>query len=153
MCSRKWDAPAMSSGSSREPMSIHSPTETDRTCGIDSVTRRSPVSGSDRSNGDEVLLVAVVLIGPLAVALTLEHRNQVQLAVRADLGDANAERIADLDDVLDALDALATGELSELRDVNEAVPARDDVHERAEVHRLHDLALVLLADLERLRVE
>jgi hypothetical protein len=37
--------------------------------------------------------------------------------------------------------------LGELRDVDEAVLGAEEVHERAEVHGLHDLALVDRADL------
>ena len=42
-CSMRWEIPPRSSGSTREPVSTHTPTATERTCGIDSVTRRMPL--------------------------------------------------------------------------------------------------------------
>jgi hypothetical protein len=42
MCSMKWEMPATSGVSSREPVPIQTPTETLRTCGICSVTTRTP---------------------------------------------------------------------------------------------------------------
>ncbi len=41
-CSRKWEAPASSSGSSREPAPTQKPTDTERTSAMVSVTRRMP---------------------------------------------------------------------------------------------------------------
>src|SRR5579884_3626153 len=41
-CSRKWEAPARSSSSSREPVPTHTPTAAERTSGMRSVTSRAP---------------------------------------------------------------------------------------------------------------
>ena len=41
-CSMRCEMPPRSSGSTREPVSTQTPTATDRTCGIASVTRRMP---------------------------------------------------------------------------------------------------------------
>src|SRR4051794_40618896 len=48
-CSRKWDAPAMASGSSREPTENHMPTLTERASGMRSVMTRTPEASSERS--------------------------------------------------------------------------------------------------------
>src|SRR5437762_5557179 len=42
-CSMRWDMPRRPSGSCREPLSTHTPTATDRTCSIRSVTTRMPL--------------------------------------------------------------------------------------------------------------
>ena len=44
MCSTKWAMPLCSAGSWREPRVSQTPMLTDRTCGIGSVRRRSPLS-------------------------------------------------------------------------------------------------------------
>ncbi|OGL15434.1 MAG: hypothetical protein A3F92_13685 [Candidatus Rokubacteria bacterium RIFCSPLOWO2_12_FULL_71_22] len=41
-CSIRWDMPPRLSGSWREPVSTQTPTATDRTCSIRSVTTRMP---------------------------------------------------------------------------------------------------------------
>ena len=42
-CSMRWEIPPRSSGSTREPVSTHTPTATERTCGIASVTSADAV--------------------------------------------------------------------------------------------------------------
>src|SRR5689334_783849 len=90
MCSRKCAAPCSSAGSSRAPVSTHSPIDTDRTCGIDSVTSRSPRRGSERSNEvDDGLLVVGPSVAGGAVRTYGRHLDglEVELAVRTDLRD------------------------------------------------------------------
>ena len=41
-CSIRWEMPPRGSGSWREPVSTHTPTATERTCGIRSVRMRMP---------------------------------------------------------------------------------------------------------------
>src|SRR5436309_10804487 len=48
-CSMKWETPARSSRSSREPAPIQKPIETERTLGTFSEITRSPESSSDRT--------------------------------------------------------------------------------------------------------
>src|SRR5438093_1322935 len=111
-------------------MSTQKPTDTDRTCGMVSVTSRTPGTGSDRSNGTAGLLL--VAAGSVAAHVGADlgdlGRHEVELSVRTDLVDLHRQAVADTDDVLDLVDALAAGELRQLRDVNEAVLARHDVH-------------------------
>src|SRR5438552_1303304 len=106
------------------------PNATERTVGIASVmTRRPPGStvrrtsppsasfrsvrvvnsGVDRRVGNAVTATGRSrLLGCVrAVAAVLEHRYQRELAARVDLGDLDLHLVADLDDVLDVLDALA----------------------------------------------
>src|SRR5438067_2781217 len=134
----------MSSVSSRAPTSTHKPIETDRTCGIDSVTSRTPGTGSERVKGK--------LLGRIPVGRTtgaVIDGREVELPVRTNLGQPHAEVVAFRQHVGDLVDPLAA---AELRDVDETVLARHDVYERAELGDLHDLAVELLADLERHRV-
>ena len=60
-----------------------------------------------------------------------------------DVLDLDLDRVAVLDRVLDVGQALA---LAELGDVDQAVAAGHEVHERAERRRVHDGAGVVLAD-------
>ena len=60
-----------------------------------------------------------------------------------DLDDAGFDFLADLEHVLDLVDAL----LADLRDVDEAVDVVLQLHERAEAGELGDLAVDEVADL------
>ena len=68
---------------------------------------------------------------------------EVPAALLVDLHELDPDHIADGNDILDLLDALAV----ELGDVDEAVLARGDLDERAELHQAHNAAIVELADL------
>ena len=72
------------------------------------------------------------------------------LAVGVDVVDPHLELVAEVEDVLDLVDALAAAELG---DVDQAVAAREDVDERTELGDVHDPALVDWPDLGRGRVE
>src|SRR3990172_12057668 len=48
MCSTKCAMPVCSTGSCRDPRVSHTPTATDRTCGIRSVARRTPLARTAR---------------------------------------------------------------------------------------------------------
>src|SRR5580765_2890508 len=76
-------------------------------------------------------------------------RLQADLALRVDVLDQHGEPVAFLHGLLDALQALAA---PQLRDVDQAVAARHQVHERPERGRLHDRSLVGLAHEDRARV-
>jgi hypothetical protein len=54
MCSTKWAMPAFSAGSCREPRVSQMPTATERTCGIRSVARRTPLASTVRRMFDSV---------------------------------------------------------------------------------------------------
>ena len=73
-----------------------------------------------------------------------------ELARVVDVVDAHGDLVAEVEHVLDPVDALAP---PELRDVQQAVAAREDVHERPELGDVHDLARVLGAELGGRRVE
>ena len=89
---------------------------------------------------------------PSAARGLLDHGDQRQLAAVVDLGDLDLDLLADRDDVLDVLDALAAGQGAQLADVQQAVLAGEQRDERTEVGRLHDRAEVALADLGHRRV-
>src|SRR5690606_11483275 len=91
---------------------------------------RSPVAG--RSGGVAALAFGHGLHGQADAAL-LVHFQHLDL-----------DHVAFLEHVADALHAL----VRDLRDVHQAVLARGDGHERAEVHQLGDLALVDAARLD-----
>src|SRR5689334_11654397 len=90
---------------------------------------------------------------PVGRALTLgQDGDERELAARVDLGDLDLHLLAHREDVLDVLDALAADHLADLRDVQQAVLARDERDEGAERGRLHHGAHVALADLGHGRV-
>ena len=66
-CSRKWEIPACSGVSSREPTRTQKPSATERTDGIRSVTTRSPESSSVTRVRSSVVGSGRV-VGPTATA-------------------------------------------------------------------------------------
>ena len=60
MCSMKCEMPFCSGDSVREPALIHTPTETDRTCGIASVITRTPLASVVISISRTGLIVDVI---------------------------------------------------------------------------------------------
>src|SRR5690242_13863574 len=72
------------------------------------------------------------------------HEAERQLARVVDVVDPHGQFVAEVEHVLDPLDPLPT---SELGDVEEAVTAREDVDEGAELRDVHDLAGVLGPEL------
>src|SRR5580693_1363956 len=90
----------------------------------------------------------------LACRLTLDDldRNQRQLAAVVDLADLDLDLVADVDHVVDVLDPPAAVQLADLGDVQQAVLARQQAHERAEGRRLDDRAEEPLPDLRHVRV-
>src|SRR4029079_11483647 len=72
------------------------------------------------------------------------------LAVRVDVVDLHLDLVAEVEHVLHLVDALAA---TELGDVEQAVAAREDVHERTELGDVHDPAGVDGADVGGGRVE
>src|ERR1035438_10064413 len=58
MCSMKWEIPVWRGSSRREPVAIHTPTETERTCGMASVMTRKPLASVVISMYRAGLLVA-----------------------------------------------------------------------------------------------
>ena len=85
-------------------------------------------------------------IGVGSVGL-VDHRRERQLAAVVDLRDLDEDLLADAEHVFDVLDALATGELADLADVQQAVLAGQQRDERTERGDLHDGSEELLADL------
>ena len=73
-----------------------------------------------------------------------------ELARVVDVVDAHRDLVAEVEHVFDPVDALAA---TELRDVEQAVAAGEDVDERTELGDVHDLAGVLGAELGGGRVE
>src|SRR5690349_1258254 len=136
------------------------PTEADRTPGTCSVITRSPPGSTVRLTShplsvrsrtrvltlltNESGLGGRVGLGGLGGRLggVLLDRHQADLAALVDVGDPHAELVTDLDDVLDLADPLA---VAQLRDVDEAVLARQQRDERAERGRLHHGAEEALA--------
>src|SRR5690606_5049007 len=87
------------------------------------------------------------LRGRVRLGGLFEDRLQRQLAAVVDLRDADQELLADTEDVVDVLDALAAGELADLADVQQSVLAGQQRDEGAERGDLHHGAEELLADL------
>src|SRR4051794_31083438 len=87
--------------------------------------------------------------GTLGGSLVVLDHDQADLAAVVDVGDLDAELVAHVDHVFDLVDPLA---VAQLRDVHQAVLARQQRDERAERGRLHHGAEEALADLGQLRV-
>ena len=103
------------------------------------VTSVSALGGSLRTVAGRC---ATLLVGGL-----LEHGLERELAAVVDLGDLHQDLLADAEHVFDVLDALATGELADLADVQQSVLAGQERDERAEGGDLDDGSEELLADL------
>src|ERR1700754_2143897 len=88
------------------------------------------------------LRLAVVL--RLLVAVEQRLHRQLDAALLVGLEDLDANDLAFLQEVGDLLDAL----VRDLADVQQAVLAGQQVHERAEVEDLRDRAFVDLADFD-----
>ena len=93
--------------------------------------------------------VATATVATGVVALVADER-QRELAGVVDVVDADLTSSPSVEHVLDPVDALAA---TELRDVQQTVTAREDVHERTELGDVHDAAGVLGAELGGRRVE
>src|SRR5579884_3940323 len=105
------------------------PNATDRTVGICSLITRTPPGSTVRRMVPSAPLTNVRLTpgfcsdGRSGVGTGLLRagvgrfvrldRDERQLAARIDLGDLHLDLVADLEDVLDRLDAFATGELAD----------------------------------------
>ena len=85
-----------------------------------------------------------------AVVAVLADGRQRDLALGVDVVDPHLDLVAQVDHVLDPVDALAPAELG---DVDQAVAAGEDVDEGTELGDVDDLAGVDVADLGRGRVE
>src|SRR4051794_26741492 len=158
-CSRECEAPANELASSRDPTPTQTPTVTERTVGTASVTTRSPPGRTVwrtsppppsprcsvrvvwRPNGCLDLVRRSGGVGRRRrcgrgrVVACLD-RHQRELAPRVDLGNLHLDLVADLDDVLDVVDPLATGQRAQLRDVQQTVLAREQGDEGTEGRRL-----------------
>src|SRR4029450_2592664 len=167
-CSRKWLAPEIGGGSSREPARTQKPSVTERTPGIRSVTTRRPEVNSVRpidighagargSRARPAIAVAIatrrpvlrLLLHPLRDRPLLAHGLERDLPAIVDVLDLDLDRVADLDGLLDIGDPLA---LAELGDVDQAVAPRHQIHERTERGRVDHGAGEVLADADRARV-
>src|SRR5579859_2688853 len=105
--------------------------------------------------------VTAVAVTPVAVAaevlprgLSLDDldRHERQLAAVVDLADLDLDLVADLDHVVNVLDAHAAVQLAYLGDVQQPVLARQQRHEGAERGGLHHCPQEALADLGNVRV-
>src|SRR5205823_251139 len=85
-----------------------------------------------------------------AFSLAVTDGRQRDLALRIDVVHAHGDLVAEVEDVLDPLDALAA---TQLGDVHEAVTAGKDVDEGAELGDVHDLARVRRPHLGLGRIE
>src|SRR4029079_6188895 len=77
---------------------------------------------------------------------------QGELAARVDLADLDLDLLPDGQDVLDVLDALATHQAAELRDVQQTVVAVRERDERTGRRGVDDRADEALTDLGHVRV-
>src|SRR5262245_16774032 len=85
-----------------------------------------------------------------AIDVVVADDRERELAVLVDVVDAHFELVAERQHVFDAIDPLASAQLG---DVHQAVAARKDVHEGAELRDVHDASLVDRTNLGRRRVE
>src|SRR5205809_3622515 len=150
-CSMRWDMPARPSGSCRQPVSTHTPTATDRTCSIRSVTTRMPLGGTlfrypSRTGTAfagarrirRLWVLELFLVGERRLVAQRHLAGEPHLAVAVDLDDFHEDLVALGQHVLDRPDPV----LGDLRDVQQPFRVGDDLHERAELDDLLDLAEV-----------
>src|SRR5918993_169915 len=84
------------------------------------------------------------LLGDVFASLLVDHlHGETDLAALVHAEELHLHLVAFLDHIRDLADAV----LGELRDVHEAVAGTEEVHEGAELHHLHDRALVDRVDL------
>src|SRR6266850_3853338 len=110
-CSIRCDMPPRSSGSWRDPVSTHTPTATDRTCGIGSVSTRMPLprtlfrcsSVTGWIGGVGVL--ELLAVGQRRLIAQRHLPAQTHLAAAVDLDDLHQHLVALAEDVLDRADA------------------------------------------------
>src|SRR5216117_3651289 len=150
-CSMRWDMPARPSGSCREPVSTHTPTATDRTCSIRSVTTRMPLGGtlfrypsltgtafSGARRIRRLWVLELFLVGERRLLAQRHLAGEPHLAVAVDLDDLDEDLVTLGQHVLDRANPV----LGDLRDVQEPLGVGDDLHERAELDDLLDLTEV-----------
>src|SRR6476661_2386985 len=159
-CSIRWEMPPSASGSAREPVSTQMPTATERTCGIVSVTRRTPLGsallrwgtrqspppswsralGRASRRGCDLELLLLRDRGLVAVR---RLAREAHLAVAVDLDHLDRHDVALGEHVAHRADAV----IRDLGDVEQPLVAGNDLHEGAELlDRLH-LAHVDAIDL------
>src|SRR5437016_13061423 len=156
-CSMRWDMPTRPSGSCREPVSTHTPPATDRTCSIRSVTTRMPLGGTlfrypsltgDRLSGAgrirRLWVLELFLVGQRRLLAQRHLAGEPHLAVAVDLDDLDEDLVPLGQHVLDRPDPT----LGDLRDVQQPLRVGDDLHERAELDDLLDLAEVDPVELD-----
>src|SRR5262245_10757987 len=155
-CSMRWDIPPRFSVSWREPVSTHTPTATERTCSMRSVTIRMPLgrnpfryasitrglSGPRRVRRRRGLQFFLVGQGRLIAERHLPAQPHFPIAV--DLDDLDEHLVTLGQDVLDRADAA----LGDLRDVQEPLGVGNDLDERAELDDLLHLAEIDAIELD-----
>src|SRR5690348_12540900 len=92
----------------------------------------------ERSSGGSLRLLARTGAQILARRLIDLLHAELDLAAVVEAEDLDLDLVADLDDIGDLADALRR----ELADMDEAVARTEEVHERAEIDDLDDLAVV-----------
>src|SRR5438309_4259864 len=156
-CSMRWDMPARPSGACREPVSTHTPTATDRTCSIRSVTTRMPLGGtlfrypsltgtafSGARRIRRLWVLELFLVGERRLLAQRHLAGEPHLAVAVDLDDLDEDLVTLGQHVLDRANPV----LGDLRDVQEPLGVGDDLHERAELDDLLDLTEVDPVELD-----
>src|SRR5215468_2212939 len=134
-CSRKCEMPDCSMDSYREPFSTQMPMVTDERSASSSESTRMPFGS---------LVARMRLVRGLLARCVAERllAGEPDLSRLVDLEHLHVDHVALTDDVGHLPHAL----VGELRDVDQAVGAGHDFHERAEVDDLADGAAVDLAD-------
>src|SRR5262245_18755781 len=152
----RCDIPPRFSASWREPVSIHTPTATERTCSMRSVTIRMPLgknpfryasitcrlSGPRRVRRGRVLELLLVGEGRLIAQSNLPAQPHLPIAV--DLDDLDEHLVALGQDVLDRADPA----LGDLRAVEGALGGGNDLDEGTEFDDLLDLAEIDAVELD-----
>ena len=113
------------------------------------VGRRASRSSHERRAGGPLLALAAVAVG-LRDLTVVADRGQADLAAVVDVVDTDLDLVAEVDHVLDPVDPLAPAQLG---DVDQAVAAREDVDEGAELGDVDHPAGVDLAHVGRRRID
>src|SRR5438094_6104228 len=153
----RWARPRWPSGPCRGPASTHTPTATDRTCSIRSVTTRMPLGGtlfrypsltgtafSGARRIRRLWVLELFLVGERRLLAQRHLAGEPHLAVAVDLDDLDEDLVTLGQHVLDRANPV----LGDLRDVQEPLGVGDDLHERAELDDLLDLTEVDPVELD-----
>src|SRR6266850_1618526 len=151
----RWDIPPRLTASWREPVSTHTPTATERTCSMRSVTIRMPLGRNPLRYASITLRLSVprrvrrrrvlqlLLVGQRRLIAQRHLPAQSHFAIAVDLDDLDEHFVAFGQDVLDRADAV----LRDLRDVQEPLGVGNDLDDLLDLAQIDAVQLDLAADV------